>query len=144
VDDEAAALKIVGVDASSSADLAALTDGDRFTIWDAGPQQTGREWITFDLGAVHQVSALTLASGAVFGGHARAIAVDLSTDGVQWTTVFQDQGGALAVRGAQADPRMRPATYSFAPADARLVRARQIGHADKFQWAIAEAAVLGR
>lgn len=137
-------LPIRSAAASAPIDLAAVTDGDPVSHWDAGTIMRGDEWITLDLGSVRHVSALMLAVGPAFGGYARALAIDVSTDGQRWTTVFEDQGAVRAIRATQLDPRLSPLTYTFVPTQAQWIRARQTGHADPFHWSICEVAVFGR
>jgi hypothetical protein len=139
-----ARLPIRGATASVDVDLASVTDGDPISHWDSAAPQSGGEWIAFDLGSTRDVDGLMLAIGPAFGGYARSIAIDVSTDGDTWTTVLETRSAAAAIIAAREDPRLGPVTYAFPPSPARWVRARQLGGADLFHWSICEAAVFGR
>ena len=137
-------LAIRSATASAPVDLAALVDGDLFTQWDSLAPQKGDQWIAFDLGRSGRVDGLMLAVGPAYGSQAREIAIDVSLDGQQWNTVFQELGGRAAVAGARQDPILRPVTYAFRPTEARWIRARQTGAVERFHWSICEVAVYGR
>jgi hypothetical protein len=122
--------------------LRSLTDGDLRTRWDSGTAQRGDESIAVELGADAPVTAVELAMGPYTAEFPRHVAVDVSSDGSRWTTVWDDLTGRLAVLGAARDPRRVPLWFRFPPQRARFVRVRQLGSHPSSHWAIAELRVF--
>jgi hypothetical protein len=76
----------------------AAVDGDMTTRWGSG--WTDPQWLTVDLTAVWQISAVKLA-----WEHAYAVAyhLDLSVDGKHWTTVYRTAAGTGGTRDIEVD-----------------------------------------
>lgn len=121
--------------------LARMLDGDRHTAWRT-QHQSGDEAFTADLGRSMQVSGLVLASGGYTWWFARAVAIELSTNGESWTEAWRGENVTRTVSAALADPRLVRVPFSFTPAAARYVRVRQIG-VSREPWAVAELTVFG-
>ena len=78
--------------ASSSAtgsSAAQAVDADSTTSWRTG--SAGRQWIALDLGGVHEIGGLVLNWAP--DSHAPSYDVQLSNDGVAWSTAYRVRGG---------------------------------------------------
>jgi hypothetical protein len=64
-------------------------DGNRGTFWSSASTQN--EWIYVDLGSVMNLTGVTLVWGAAYG---QAYDIQVSTDAVNWTTVYETPNGA--------------------------------------------------
>jgi outer membrane protein assembly factor BamB len=111
---QAACLTVMSVTASSASTRANgpanTLDRDLRTRW--SPTATGEQWLSYDLGAVREVSS---ASIVWFSKHTQAIplTLELSLDGKQYHVA---ESGALEGRGTNE------ALRSFVPQQARFVR----------------------
>ena len=72
----------------------------------------------------------------------RTLAIDVSTDGIAWTSAWHGETARLTVAAAISDPGAIGVS-SLPPQQARYLRLQQRGHS-KALWAIAEIRVLGR
>jgi hypothetical protein len=122
-------------------DIGRLADGRIESAWGPGTPQDGTETVTIDLGSVQTVGAIVLGMGPYSFGFSRELAVDLSTDGEQWQTVWRGDTAVATVRAALADPGTVPVTFEIDAALARLVRLRQLGRDPLVPWWIAELRV---
>jgi len=139
-----APLRIDSVTASSGTiDAAALADGDRRSFWESGAPQCGTEWVTIDLGAPHGVDAVVVSLGGRLHDYPRSLAIDMSTDGRAWDTVWSGHTASRAVAGALDDPAMIPLTFELAGVRARWLRLRQTGSDARAHWSVAELRVFG-
>ena len=141
VSDEVRHLATVTQPPSSSP--ARLYDDDLFTAWVSGAPQRGTEMITLTLDQRRVIGGICLESGLHSTAFARAIAVDVSEDGLRWDTVATADGAAAALEAALRDPRRTSVTLSFEPRAAVHVRVRQLGTSQD-EWAVAELRVLAR
>jgi hypothetical protein len=67
-------------------------DGDLATRWgSAAPQRAGM-WFHVDLGALHVVNGVRLELGAFTADFPRTLAIEVSSDGLRWTTVGKTAG----------------------------------------------------
>lgn len=106
-----------------------LTDGDLNSRWTSGGKQTGKEWITVDLGVVATVSGVTMDAGAAYYDCPAAYRVETSTDGTAWATAYTGKGNP-------SDRKAIAAT--FAPVKARYVRVAQTGTTTANWWTVME------
>ena len=123
--------------------LPTMLDGDRHTVWFTGQPQDGTEFFIADLGEPRDIEAVVLGLGASRMEFPRAIAIDLSTDGVEWSETWRGDTAAMTVAAAIADPREVRVTFDIGARRARYVRVRQIGQSEA-AWGVAEFRVLGR
>jgi hypothetical protein len=124
-------------------DVARLSDGDLWSAWSTGNNQIGDEEIVVDLQQPQALGAVVLAMSSFAFGFPRELAIDLSTDGTAWTTVWRGEPVVLTVRAAVSDPARVPLTLEFPPAEGRYVRVRQLGSEPGAPWWIAELSVHG-
>jgi hypothetical protein len=104
----------------------AAFDGALGTRWSSGKPQTGDDWYQLDLGSVACLSSLWIVSAG--GDFAKAFAIDVSIDGMQYVQVFKGQGAAVS-------------QLQFAPHLARFVRIKQLGNGGANWWSIQELEV---
>lgn len=124
-------------------DVDRLTDGRLETAWSPGAAQEEGEEVLVELGSVQIVGAVVLAMGSYSFGFPRELAIDLSTDGQQWQTVWRGETSVRTVRAALTDPGSVPVTFELGAASGRFVRLRQMGHDPTVPWWIAELHIHG-
>lgn len=73
---------------SAAFPASAAVDGDSGTRWSSGFSDD--EWISVDLGAVHEISGVVLEWEAA---HATAYAIEVSENGTDWTTAYETTAG---------------------------------------------------
>ena len=122
-------------------DRALAIDGDFRTAWTTTAPQAGNETVLADLGSVTAIGSVSLGMGAHAVSYPREAAIDVSGDGVAWTTVWRGGTAARAVRAAIDDPRTARIPIAFDPVEARYVRIRQLATA-AHPWAVAELEVF--
>ncbi len=122
-------------------DVNAVKDNDLITRWHS-PQQHGNESVTADLGSARHVSGVLLCLGTYTSQYPRDLSVDISSDGVTWSTRWSGRTAMLAYAGALADPRAVPVAISI-ERDARFLRFRQTSAEETRGWTIVELLVLG-
>jgi hypothetical protein len=122
----------------------AAIDGDVGTRWHSGTPQRGMEEFSVDLGDVHLVDGLRLATGDFPSDFPRILSIDASIDGREWTTCWRGPTASLVLVGAMHEIRTAPLTIAFEASPARFVRLRQLGSDPHAYWSIAELAVYGR
>ncbi len=90
--------------------------------WPASMQPSGRNGVVMDLGAARPVRTVAFD----VGDHGRAldpkIAVESSTDGVQWSTVWEDWIGGSALDAALRDPLAIPVRLTLPDVTTRYLR----------------------
>ena len=99
--------------------------------------------MTIDLGAPHGVDAVVVSLGGRLHDYPRSLAIDMSTDGRAWDTVWSGHTASRAVAGALDDPAMIPLTFELAGVRARWLRLRQTGSDARAHWSVAELRVFG-
>ena len=124
-------------------DVPRLADGRIESAWGPGTPQDGSEEVVADLGSVQPIGTIVLEMGAYSFGFPRDLAIDLSTDGQQWQTVWRGDAAVGTVRAALADPGVVPLTFELDRASGRFVRLRQLGRDPLVPWWIAELRVHG-
>jgi hypothetical protein len=127
----------------NEAAVANMTDGDRMTRWESGPQ-SDRTTIDLDLGAVRSLNTLELALGPYTEDFPRLMAIDLSTDGAVWRQVWRGGSAGLAFAGAIKAPMDVPLRYDLGANSARYLRLRLLANDETYFWSIAELKILGR
>jgi F5/8 type C domain len=135
------ALRIAGVQASADGVNAAV-DGRLDTEWHHYPEQFPAYWFVVDLGTTREVGGVTHALGQWARDFPRQLAIDLSTDGERWETVWTGPTVAAAFLGAVRGPREATMRFRFEPRPARFVRLRPMVHHVNL-WRIAEVQVHG-
>ncbi|PWJ08226.1 hypothetical protein DKG34_06940 [Streptomyces sp. NWU49] len=100
-------------------------DGDRGTRW--ASDWSDDQWLRIDLGAVHRVGRVTLDWERAYG---RAYRVELSTDGVNWRTVWSTASG---------DGGLDTARFTAAPA--RQLRLRFLDRGTEWGYSLHEVGV---
>jgi hypothetical protein len=127
----------------NEAAVASMTDQDRTTRWESGPQ-TDRTAVEIDLGGVRSVSGIELLLGPFVEDFPRGLIIEASEDGQAWREIWQGGSAGLAFVAAFEAPRDVPLRYRFAPTPARLLRMRLTKNDETYYWSIAEMRVLGR
>ena len=122
--------------------VTSMTDNDRTTRWESGPQ-TNRTAVEVDLGGVRTVAGIDLLLGPFVEDFPRGLIIEASSDGQAWAEVWKGHSAGLAFVAAFEHPRDVPLRYRFAPTPARLVRMKLTENDDTYYWSIAEIHVLG-
>lgn len=136
-------LRVASITASANArDIDAVLDGDVDTRWHALPQ-TGNEEIVADLGSARQVNAVVLCLGAYAAQYPRALTIAISTDGVEWATVYTGGTALETYDAALRSPREVPVTLPVHRDRVRFVRLRQTASDPLHGWTIVELRVIG-
>jgi len=137
-------LQISVIHATVNEDLAALmTDRDRTTRWQSGPQ-TSRTFVELDFGGVRTVTGIDLLLGPFGQDFPRRLIIEASEDGTSWRELWQGGSAGLAFAAALESPLDIPMRYRFAPAPAQKLRMRLTKDDDTYYWSIAELKVMGR
>lgn len=123
--------------------LASMLDGRRDTVWFTGQPQDGTEFFVADLGEPAEIEAVVVGQGASWVDFPRALAIDVSADGVEWLEVWRGDTATMTIAAAISDPREVRMTFDVGPRRARYVRVRQVGQT-WFAWGVAEFRVFGR
>ncbi len=116
-------------------------DGNVETAWTAAPQVEGTA-LVFDLSQTRAVAGATVSLGSNIGAYPRRMAVDVSTDGTAWTTVWEGAGLGPAIAGIMRSPREGRIAFAFAATTARYVRLRLTANAQA-SWTVCELRVHG-
>jgi hypothetical protein len=122
-----------------SAGVRAALDGDIRTAWTAAPQTAGTS-LVLDLGESRQVAGATLSLGSSIGSYPRQMAVDVSGDGIAWTTVWEGVGLGPAIAGIMRAPQAGRLALTFGLTTARHVRLRLSADAQA-SWTVAEVSI---
>jgi hypothetical protein len=139
-----ARLPIQTVTANINADQLPLAlDGNQKTRWDGGPQR-GAQVVTIDLGSTRSIDGLTMTLGSHPSDFPRALIIESSSDGREWTPRWSGSSAAVAFAAALRHPKELPLTFALAGVPARMLRLRQVGNDPMFYWSIFELAVYGR
>jgi hypothetical protein len=133
------ALPIAAVSASGQ-DVSLAHDGRMDTAWYDHPRQLPSHWMTVDLGQVHGTAGVTMWLGEWARDFPRLLAIDLSTDGLSWTTMWNGNTVAMAILGAVASPRECALRVAFDERPARFVRLRSLSD-HKNLWRVAEVQI---
>ena len=123
-------------------DATPLADGRAETHWAAGASQSPGQWVSVDLGGVHQISGITHALGLSPYGFPRRLAIDVSIDGATWDQAWEGSTVAHAFRAAVHAPTAAVMPFAFAQRPGRFVRLRQLA-SHPFPWLVAEIQVHG-
>jgi hypothetical protein len=118
-----------------------MTDGDRSTRWESGPQ-SDRTAVEIDLGGRRSVSAIELWLGPFVEDFPRVLAIDASGDGSVWSELWQGGSAGRAFVAAFRAPRDVPLRYDLPPTSARFLRLRTLANDDTYYWSVAELRVL--
>jgi hypothetical protein len=119
------------------------TDGNLRSWWTTGAPQRGGETVTIDLGAAQAVAGVVLSLGQHVVDYPRALAIDVSADGRDWTTAWSGRTAGRALAAAERSPREVPLSFPLSVLSARFLRLRQLGADPVYYWTIAELAVIG-
>jgi len=122
----------------------AMIDGSLLSSWTTGAPQHGGEAVTIDLGGAHPVTGVILSLGQHVFDYPRALAIDTSVDGAEWTTAWSGRTASRVFAAAERSPREVPVSFPLADSTARFLRLRQLGTDPVYNWTIAELAVIGR
>ena len=132
---------IATVTASTNAkDIGAVLDGDVVSRWHT-PLQQGGETVTVDLGSAQRVESLEMWLGAYPGQFPRGLSLDVSADGLTWTTVYSGGTALQTYDAGVRAPREVPVTFAIARDAVRLLRLR-LTAADPHGWSIVELRVI--
>ena len=126
----------------NEAAVTSMTDQDRTTRWESGPQ-TNRTAVEIDLGGVRTVGGIDLFLGPFVEDFPRGLIIEASADGQTWREVWRGGSAGLAFVAAFEAPRDVPLRYRFAPTPARVLRMKLTENDDTYYWSIAEMRVLG-
>jgi hypothetical protein len=126
----------------NEAAVTSMTDNDRTTRWESGPQ-SNRTAVEVDLGGIRTVAGIDLLLGPFVADFPRGLIIEVSSDGQTWSEVWKGRSAGLAFVAAFEQPRDVPLRYRFAPTPARLLRMRLTENDDTYYWSIAEIRILG-
>jgi hypothetical protein len=124
----------------SSAFLANALDGNEATLWQCGLWDQ-RQWLTIDLGQVETVGSVVHSMGTQYWLFPSGLEVELSEDGLTWSTVAAGPVLARAIVSAMENPRHLRLVMAFPPRQARLIRLRAAPADTEAPWTIAELEV---
>ena len=137
-----AAIPIVSVQAVRHDEDARLVfDGRIDTGWGDFPQRPD-QWLIADLGSVHEVGGVTQAIGDYLLDFPQRLAIDLSSDGSQWQTVWEGPTAAQTFLAYVRAPRVGGLRFGFQPKPSRFVRLRQL-ESYRSLWRVSELTVHG-
>ena len=119
-----------------------MTDGDRTTRWESGPQ-SDRTAMEIDLGTVRSLSALELMLGPFSEDFPRGLSIEASEDGTAWRELWRGGSAGLAFSGAFEAPSDVPLRYELPQTMTRYLRLRLISNDENYYWSVAELKVLG-
>ena len=134
-------LVVVGLTANvGEGDLGYAVDGNRVTRWRTGPQRPGHE-LTIDLGTAQAVGAVVLSLGPFTYDFPRALFVEVSIDGREWTEAWRGPTASKIVISALQDPFDPRLVLPCEGRRARFVRLRQVGDESTYDWSVSELSV---
>ena len=116
-------------------------DGTVEANWQsAGPQRSGDE-LLIELDGPHTVAEVALATGADEREYPGAVLIETSADGREWVQQWRSGSGGAAFLAAAEAPNHPVLRFRIGPADARLVRIRQLWNDSSHRWSISSLAV---
>jgi hypothetical protein len=124
-------------------ELQLLRDRHIETHWSSTTQR-GNEELKVELETESMIGAIVLYVGSCPFAFPRDLVVDLSIDGMDWTTAWRGRTAAATVRGGLDDPPSVPIVIQFPRRPARFIRLTQRGHEEQIPWCIAEMAIHER
>jgi hypothetical protein len=134
-----AGLSIKSVSANRhNEDVGRMTDGRIETAWSGGLGQIGDEEVRIDLGTEQSIGGIVLGMGAFAFGFPRDLAIDVSSDQVDWRPAWAGRGAVPAVHAAVTDPGVVPLTIDVGEIKGRYIRIQQVGTEPGIPWWIAE------
>lgn len=116
-------------------------DGKIETGWGDFPQQPD-QWLTADLGSVRDVGGVTQAIGDYLLDFPQRLAIELSTDELNWQRVWEGPTSAATFLAYLRAPREGALRFTFNPRAARFVRLRQLA-SYRSLWRVSELTVHG-
>jgi hypothetical protein len=139
-----APLSIAGIRASTAEDrVRRMLDGDLITRWDTAGPQDPTNVVTIDLGATKQIEGVETQIAGYLADFPRILAIDLSEDGVAWSTAWEGETALMTYVAALEMPRTVPLRIPLANRRAQYIRMRQTGADRTYYWTIAELKVFG-
>jgi F5/8 type C domain len=140
----APALALAGIRASTAEDrVSRMTDGNLITRWDTAGPQDPTNVVTVDLGAPKQVEGVETQIAGYLADFPRQLVVELSEDGVSWSTAWEGETALITYVAALEIPRTVPLRIPLGNRRAQYVRMRQTGADRTYYWTIAELKVFG-
>jgi len=122
-------------------EIPAVHDGSTSSVWESTTWQRGQEALTVELQEADQVGGISLAQGQRVGDYPRRLAIDLSMDGLVWSTAWEGPTAGLAFVASVVDHKEAWWSIRFPANFGRYVRLRQTGSAMEVYWAVAELQV---
>jgi hypothetical protein len=119
-----------------------MTDGDRTTRWESGPQ-SDRTIVDVDLGTERSVRAVQLLLGPFIEDFPRMLSIEMLGEGAVWKELYRGGAAGRAFVGAFESPKDVPLTFEFSPVTARYLRLRTLVNDETYYWSIAELRILG-
>ena len=89
---------------------------------DGAAMRVDGDWIVADARQPRGIRSLELRTHGNLVRLPKDLRIDISTDGIQWKTVFEDRPGGLALAGALELPRVIPLRVDLQDVTARFVR----------------------
>ncbi len=116
---------------NNAAELNLAIDSDNSTRWTTEQTQQANQWVEIGLSAIYEIDYIQLESEASPNDYPRGYDVEVSIDGLTWTTVANGSGnGAIT-------------NIELNDTDAERIRIIQLGSSDSFWWSIHELNVYG-
>jgi hypothetical protein len=119
-------------------DVRRMTDGRIETAWSGGPNQVGDEEIQVDLGAEQSIGGIVFDMGAFSFGFPRGLAIDVSSDQLDWRPAWAGKTVVNTVHAAITNPAIVPMTINVGEIKGRYVRIQQVDSEPGIPWWIAE------
>jgi hypothetical protein len=117
-----------------------LADQSREEIWTCAPQE-GTETITLTLASPMRVTGIRMTQGRPVE-FPRQLLIETSLDGTTWTPARRGDIVPEFIRAAHAAPTLPVVEVAIEPAEARVVRLRQVGRDPMAAWSLREVEVL--
>jgi hypothetical protein len=122
-------------------DVGRMTDGRIETAWHGGDNQIGDEELRIDLGSEQLIGGIVFGMGAFSFGFPRELAIDASSDQVEWRPAWAGRTAVQTVHAAVTNPGTVPLTIDVGGIKGRYIRIQQVGAQAGIPWWIAEVSV---
>lgn len=126
------------IDAAGPVTLAPLVDDDPKTARSTKVEPSANEMLTMDFGGAAPLCGIGLSLGALAKDYPGRLVVELSLDGLEWSSAFDGSTAGFALAGALAQPVDARLEVPLMPVPARFVRLQVSGWSRSERWTLAE------